>query len=878
MSRFESARARVRLLFRRNAESRMETEMRFHLDMEQERLMRDEHLDAAEALRRARLAFGGEERYREEMRDGRGFGWLSGMRLDLKLGLRMLARYPGLTAASTLAIMIAVALAVSFFEFVGVMARPQIRVPNGDRIVVLQNYDRGTAQNDGRTLHELEQWRAELSGVQHVAGAASTDITVTTEDGRVVSMRGARVTASLFEVAGVAPMLGRPLSQADEALGTPLAIVLSHRAWQRLFDGDRAALGSNVRIGADVATVVGVMPEGFAFPINEEWWAPLREQALAYERRTGPSLMVVGLLAPGTTIEKAQAEISAMGARNAAQFPRTHEHLEARVQPMARAIAMPQFVNLLNLPFLLFLFVVCGNVATLVFARTATRESELAVRSALGASRRRLVIQLFAEALVLTFVGTAFGLMFANWGYGRAMALFWEVQESVPPFWFTPALSGTTILYTFVLAMIAAAIIGGVPALKATGRRLRHHIAQPGSGGAGMRFGAVSTAVVVVQVAICVAFLPYAMMQAGAVLPEEQAADNFPAEEYLSARIVEQTQLSGSGGTDAARSAADNRFALMQEVQRRIAALDGVVAVTFATRIPGLNHPFEGIVLEGDSTLLDEVRVLGVDPNFFAVMGGRIVAGRNFRVEDAASAVPVVVVDDVWARENLQGANAIGRRIRLPNRGDGEGEAWQEIVGVVAGLDPSIGPMQPTRVFQPLRMGLNTTTQIFARTAGAPEVMAPLVSETVSAIAPAFGVVDLKPLDEVWSPVLRSNRYLVSGMATMGAVLMLFALIGIFALMSFTVSQRAREIGIRTALGANPRRIVLSIFARAIAQISLGVLVGAALISLAVFKEPGGPGSVAIVALLMTVFGMLGCVLPARRALRIQPTAALRTE
>jgi cell division protein FtsX len=479
---------------------------------------------------------------------------------------------------------------------------------------------------------------------------------------------------------------------------------------------------------------------------------------------------------------------------------------------------------------------------------------------------------------VLTFVGAGVGVAVANWGYGRAMALFWEVQEAVPPFWFTPSLSRLTILYALLLATIAAAIIGGIPALKATGRRLRHRLAQPGSGGAGMRFGAVSTVVVVVQVAICVAFLPYAMVQAGGVLPDELAVAPFPADEYLSARIVEQTQLSGSGGTADARAAAENRLALMQEAQRRIAALDGVAAVTFVTQIPGLNHGAEGIMLEGDTTSLDEVRVLGVDPNYFAAMGGRIVAGRGFRAEDATSAAPVVVVDDVWVLENLQGTNAVGRRIRLPNRSDGEGESWHEVVGVVAGLEPSIGPMEPTRVFQPLRMALNTQTQIFVRTTVAPEEVAPLASETVSALDPRFGLVDVKRLDEAWNPVLRSSRYLLSGMATMGAVLVLFALIGIFALMSFTVSQRAREIGIRTALGANPQRILLSIFARAIAQITLGVLLGAALISLAVYNQPGGLSSVASVALLMTVFGMLGCVLPARRALRIQPTDALRAE
>ncbi|HSJ14168.1 MAG TPA: ABC transporter permease [Longimicrobiales bacterium] len=871
--------ARLRLLFgARDAESRMDEEMRFHVEMETERLVREEGLTAAEARRRAKVAFGGEDRYREEMREGRGLAWLSGLSLDLKLGVRMLLKYPGLTAAGTLAIAVSVALAASYFEFMNDMVKPKLPLDEGDRIVAIQNWDLAAASPERRSLHDFEAWRGELVSIADLSAASMAEFNVSTDDRRYASYRGARVSASTFRVVRVAPLLGRPLTEADEAPDAPLAVVLGYSAWQALFDGDRAVVGRSVRLGADPATVVGVMPEGFRFPVNQEVWAPLRYQASDWERRDGPTIVMFGRLAPRIGLAEARAELATLGQRSAAAFPATHAQLRPRVERFTDVVGMGLFVALLNVPFVLFLVVVCGNVATLVFARTVSREGEIAVRSALGASRRRLVAQLFAEALVLTSLGAAAGLAAARWGLRWGMTMFWEVQQMSAPFWFDDRLSPITLLYTGSLAVIGAGIIGGVPALKATGRRLRHRLAQPGSGGAGMRFGAVSTGVVVVQVALCVAFLPLAITSGRDLLREKRGSD-FPAEAFLTGRISRQTEaLPGAGTGSTETEVAEHAAAQLAEVQRRISAESGVLAVTFANRMPGFNHPVEAIELEGDARSPDEVRVVAVDQHFFDVMGARIVAGRAFRDQDLHADSRLAVVDRSWAREHFAGRSPVGQRIRHPQRPAGEAERWHEIVGVVDGMPRAVGPGEDVAVFQPLRPGPQAAVQLYVRTATAPAALVPHVHDIVTAIDPALGVSQLMSLDDAWRPVYRANVFFATALTVVAAIIMLFALVGIVALMSFTVARRAREIGIRTALGADSRRLVVAIFSRALAQIGLGVIVGAALVSLAVARTSVTAGLVAGVAALMAGCGLVGCIVPALRALRIQPTDALRAE
>jgi predicted permease len=880
MSWFDGARARLRLLLaRRAAEERMDEEIRFHVEMETDRLVREEGLEPAEARRRALVAFGGVEKCKEELRDGRGLAWLGGLSLDLKLGFRMLVKYPVLTVASVLALAVAFTLAAAWFEFSTDMTLPRVPLEEGDRIVGVRNRDLATADRDyssePRSLHDFELWRDELRSIQDLAAYSRIAYTATTDDGRYAALEGVRTTPSLFRVARVAPLIGRALIDDDLRPEAPPVVVLGHSAWIRLFDGDRSALGKTVRLGAEYATVVGVMPEGFAFPVSEEFWTPLRERAIDYARREGPRIAMIGRLAPGYTLEQAQAELTMIGERTAAAYPDTHEHLRPEVRRFPWGNEMAAITALLNIPFILLLVVVAANVATLLIARTAARESEIALRSALGAGRRRILLQLVAEALVTTSLAGALGLAVARWGLGWGMDLFWEVQQSRPPFWFDPGLSASTVLYVGALAVLGALVVGGIPGLRATHRRIWTRLPQPGAAGEGMRFGVLATGVIIAQVALCVAFIPVAVRAAQEQLRDPKGGD-FPAEAFLTGRLTRQPPFAprASGGPDEARRTAE----LFDEAHRRLAAEPGVVVATRANRIPGFNHPVAAIELDGDSARILRVRGLSVAPNFFEVMGARIVAGRAFTDGDVAASGDVAIVDEAWAAEAFAGRSPIGRRIRYPTRDGEAGSRVYEIVGVVAGLERAIGPGEKVAVYHPLKPEEHAGVQFYLRTAGPPEALVPRVVDLAPAMDPSLGVSEVMPLDDVWRPVQRSDAIFTVVVVVVVAIILLFALIGIYALTSFTVTRRTREIGIRATLGAGPGRILLTLFSRVLIQIGAGIVLGATLVSLTVARDPAGLRLVGGVAASMLVVGLAGCAVPAIRALRIHPVEALRTE
>src|SRR5690606_9350220 len=268
-------------------------------------------------------------------------------------------------------------LATSWFAFSGEMTRPRIPLDEGDRIVRLRVVDANTSAPEPRQLHEFELWRRELRSMVDLTAAAPLQMRIGGGARRPETVRAMRVTPSMFVLARVAPLLGRPLLDADEDPAAPPVAVIGYDVWRRTFDGDPNVIGRTVRIGTSHRTIVGVMPEGYAFPANQEVWVPLRERAVNYAPREGPGIMVLGRLAAGRSMEEAQAELTSLGARMAAQSPDTHERLRPRIGPMVDFGAESQAARVMNLAFILLLAVVCANVATLVFARTVTREGEI---------------------------------------------------------------------------------------------------------------------------------------------------------------------------------------------------------------------------------------------------------------------------------------------------------------------------------------------------------------------------------------------------------------------------------------------------------------------------------------------------------------------
>jgi putative ABC transport system permease protein len=538
MKWLDSARARLRLLFaRRAAESRMNAEFRFHVEMETDRLMRTKGLAPDEARRQALAAFGGVEKHKEALRDGRGLAWVSGMSLDVKLGGRMLRKYPGLTLAGGLALAIAIGIGAGWYDVTSKFLAPTIPLPEGDRLVSIETQNILTNEQESRVVRDFLEWRHELRTVEELGAYRTNTRSLTVDNAVPERIRMAELTANAFRTARVAPVFGRGLLDSDEVPGAPGVIVVGYDVWQRSFGGRQDVVGSVVRLGNTPATVIGVIPDGFGYPVNHDAWAPLPLRA-SYGALEGGPISVIGRLAPGVTREQADAELRVLGERAAAALPATHVHLRPRVIRLGEAPDFSDIAQLAmtNLPGLLVLILACMNVGTLVYARTATREGEIALRSALGASRGRVIGQLFVEALVLAAVPTAVGLIAADWA-GRWVIDNFNKSTGGVPFWISPGLKLSTILYAGGLAVGSAAMLSLVPALKVTRARVQSHLANLGTGGATLRFGRVWTTAMIAQVALTAIAIPGAFESASQALRNMSIRAEFPSREYLVARL-----------------------------------------------------------------------------------------------------------------------------------------------------------------------------------------------------------------------------------------------------------------------------------------------------------------------------------------------------
>src|ERR671916_1522231 len=366
MKWFHAARARLRLLAPRAAESRIDDEIRFHIEMETERLVREQQLDRDEARRRALVSFGGVQQHRETLREGRGTVWFSGLSLDLKLGFRMLAKYPGLTIVGGLAMAFGIWFGAVTFQMFGMLTSTKLPLPNGDRIVRIQNWDLKRLQEEDRVLYDYQLWRSARS-ITDVGAYRDASVNLVGADGSARPAVAAEVTASAFRIAPGRPLLGRVLDESDERVGAAPVVLLGHDVWTRRFDRDPRIVGRAVKLGNSFATVIGVMPEGYAFPTSHELWLPLRTNVAGVEPRRGAAINVFGRLASGMTLENAQAELTWFGKRLAAEHPTTHAQLQPHVLPYTQSNVnsgdITQMKALTYFFVVALMVVVCSTVA-----------------------------------------------------------------------------------------------------------------------------------------------------------------------------------------------------------------------------------------------------------------------------------------------------------------------------------------------------------------------------------------------------------------------------------------------------------------------------------------------------------------------------------
>jgi predicted permease len=543
---------------------------------------------------------------------------------------------------------------------------------------------------------------------------------------------------------------------------------------------------------------------------------------------------------------------------------------------------MMGIVYSINIFFALLLAVICSNVATLVFARTSSRAWEITVRNALGASRGRIVSQLFVEALILASLGAIIGLAGAALLMRQSLGML-RAQGSLVPFWFVPGMSTWTMLYAVLLTLFGASIVGILPALRLTRQGIQSVLQREGLAKSGVRFGGFWTSAIVVQVAITVALIPFAA--GGALLSNrfERRAEALNAEKYLSARLDLEPEIPPRNSSEAAAFAARSKD-LYRTLEQRLIAEPEVEAVAFADRLPGSDQFKFSIELDAQTTSPDGIRIVTsalVARGFFHAFGVEILAGRDFNASDG-ELEGAVIVNQSFVRHVLRDRNPIGQRIRFNGGSEGKSsDRWYEIVGMVQDLGSSASeesPVEASAVYIPITPGQTTSVRLAVRTRGNPNGIAPQLREIAAAVDPTMRVHDVVPLAEIGGQEAQLNWLLTSIAWVAAFMTLVLSATGIHALMAFTVARRTREIGIRAALGAQPHRIVVSIFFRAFVQLGLGVLAGSGLAVLLGLGTARGVFLLLIAVGIMLTVGLGACAVPLRRALRIDPTEALRTE
>lgn len=885
---------RVRALVHTETVDReLNEEMAYHLELETKKNI-SLGMKPDEARRQARVAFGAAEQYRIETREARWWSWFPDLSLDFKLGGRMLVKHPALTVIAAIAVAYAIAVGTVGFEIARQAFSPTIPLPDGHSIVAVRNWNVADNASMSATRGDYARWRDGLITIMDLSAIEMEERSIAAGAG-VGPEIVLNVTASTFALTRVPALMGRTLLESDERGEAEDVVVVGYDFWKNKLDGAADAVGRVIRISGTPFKIVGVMPKGYAFPYHNGIWRPLHLERIP---EALPRLKYVfARLAPGHSRDEVTAQATVISARAATMFPETRKNVRLQVLSLTDAVAeMPTDVTLalasLNVFLVLLAALLCGNVAMLLFARAVSRERELLVRAALGASRTRLMMQLFAEAVVLCAVGAVVGLMVARFVLGRTWTMI-EQQTGPLPFWIDTSISSTAILYAVLLTLFAAAIAGFVPAFKVTSGGAGGRLRAASSGGGGLQFGGVWTVVIVMQIALTT-LLPWPLLS---LLPDrgKGAPAGFPAEAFLTATLAMDRfdGVAASGDTVPAMRAQrlESRYRALVD---RLRQDPNVLDVTYADQMPQGTRGRNAIKLdagpaaEQSESCLDGfhcVAFVSVDPQFFNVVGAPLLRGRALTSADAEQRTRAVLVNKTFVNDILRGSNPIGRRIRFWSKSEPTAESWYEIVGVVPDLSVSARGTnyERTRIYQTTLPRDTRALRVAIHTRGDPQRFAVRLRELAQATDPALRVIDAQPLNSVVDEDSPGMSYAFELLLSLTGVTLMLSLAGVYAVTSFAVARRTREIGVRVALGARPLHVLTIVFKRPFVQVSLGIGVGA-ILGFGLANDDLSKvhldvlGNAALYALSTVLCCAVACVVPTRRALSVQPTVALKDE
>jgi putative ABC transport system permease protein len=805
--------------------------------------------------------------------------------LDVRYALRSLWHSKGFAAVAIACLGFGIGLNTTIFSIIdGVMLQPYpFAAP--DRILVLGT-ERRQGDQSGVSLPDLRDWKAATMAFSSIAAVAGRSLTVTDGAGEPERYLGARVSWDLFRLLGERPILGRDFDESEDRPNAAGVVIISHALWTTRYQSDPGVIGRSILVDTIPHTVIGVMAPGFSFPENQRLWVPLEPQ-LQNDARNARYLFTFGRLRPGVAEERALADLNAIAARLADEYPATNEGWGARIETLHQAFLPSDVTLILGLMMAgvtLVLFIACSNVANLLLARAARRRRELAVRVAIGAGRGRIVSQLLTESVVLALASVPIGLTLAIIGTRLIAA---QVPPDDLPYYVQWRVDARSLAYTIAVAVSTALIFGLAPAVQATKRELQEGLREGARGNTGSR-ALVRNTLVVAQISLALVALVGALLFVRSFRNMDTFELGFDTQSALTLRIYM------TGDRYQPRGARQRQ---VEDILRRVEALPGVESAFASNWIPisggGGGGPIEVEGRAGDERNRPQVSLVGVTPNVHRVLGMRIRRGRDFLESDANR--DVAVVNETMARRVWPGEDAVGRRFRLwsPN-GSGDpadpSRRWLTVIGVTSdaqlfGIDPSDAEA-PAAAFAPYAHGEAFSTGLTVRAARDPAALAGAVRSAIRASDPNLPIAIVRTLEDV-----RRLAFWQFGLygwifGTIGVVGLLLASVGVYGMLAYSVSQRTQEIGLRVALGAERRHVLILIVGQGLRLAGLGVAVGLALAaigtplarSLLYNVSPFDPVSFTAVSAFLLAVALLASYVPARRAMRVDPLVALREE
>ena len=798
---------------------------------------------------------------------------------DLRLAVRSLLRSPGFTLVAVLTLGLGIGACTAVFSVLyGVLMRP-LPLPEPERLVAFKQVWRGGGGQMAVTHTQFQFLAGHSTVFDALAVSTPTGLNLTTGDA-AERLAVQRVSKDYFRVLGVPPALGRDFTAEEDVAGGPDVAILSHALWQRRFAGDGSMVGQAITLNGRPFTVIGIMPADFRPEPAADLWST--EAQVARTVGSGQNLTPIGRLKAGMTLEQAQAALLPTVGAFKAEFARIFPNeLTFEIAPYKALVTMDLRtpVRVLFGAIALVLLIACANVANLVLSRASSRSRELAVRVAMGATRGRIVRQLLTESLALALAGGAAGLLVANWAL--AMLLAW-----VPPSLGSGAdirLDGLALVFTLAVALLTGVLFGLVPALQVSRGDLYGTLRESATQASASRGqGRLRHGLIVAEMALSVVLLVGAGLLIRTFANLVRTDSGFDTDRVATAEIW----LSGARYDSTAKI-----WSFYRDLTARLAALPGVQsAAVVEAGLPLQRGGNLGVALDGE-VIRSSIDYRTVTPDYFRTLGIPLKHGRGLLVSDAGGAPPVAVVSESFAQRFIGGPDGIGRMIRL----GGQGGVTAQVVGVAGDVRSFIGAEPRPTVFIASAQTPEGFTRIFGgwypihvvvRTAGDPEATQELVRRAIRDADPGVPIGRVRAMSTVLADSLAFQRFVMLLLSIFAALAVALASIGLYGVISYLVTQRTHEIGVRVALGARTADVLGLVLRRGILLAGLGVLLGIGgafaatrLLSNQLYQVRAvDPLTFAGGALLLLAVALAACVIPARRAARTDPLIAIRSE